>query len=300
MKKNPHKIKRFIKDVLAIETEDAHSSGSLGFLARAMVIATLPHSKPDALQFQRKNGLFTLTMIANPQYGLPYGALPRLLLAWMTTEVVRRKSPILVLGETLSAFLRKLDLARQGGSRGDITRLREQMLRLFTTQISCTYFDQKNGQASGKNFSIARSYKLWWNPIETTLDQISSNSCVTLATDFYDELIDKPIPVDIRVMQALRRSPLQMDIYTWLTYRFSYFKQCKTIPWATLKSQFGSDYANDAHGLRNFKAKFLEALHTVLMVYSTANVEIKNEGLQLYKSTSHIKRQLKNSSLAVE
>lgn len=290
MKKNPLKIRRFIEDVLAIESEDAYSSGRLGFLARAMVMATLPHSKQEGHFFSRKNGFFTLTMIADPRVGLPYGALPRILLAWMTTEVVRNKSPILELGTTLSKFLKKLNLSRQGGARGDITRLREQMLRLFATHISCTYFDPKKGHASGDNFSIARSYKLWWKPLEAQAENHISNSYVTLAQDFFEELIDRPIPVDVGVLQILRRSPLQMDIYTWLTYRFSFLKENKTIPWLSLKNQFGADYANNVQGTRNFKVNFIKALKTVLMVYSTANVQVNDDGLRLIPSSPHIKK----------
>ncbi len=300
MKKNHLKIRKFIDDVLAIEKEDALTTGYVGYMMRAMVMATLPHSKPNGMYFQRKNGLFTLSMTANPKYGLPYGALPRILLAWITTEAVRRKSPTLELGETLSAFLRTLNLSRQGGTRGDITRLREQMLRLFTTHISYTYQDAKNSYVKGENFLIARSYELWWNTIETKPHNLLSNSHITLSRDFFDELVAKPIPVNVKVLQTLRRSPLQIDIYQWLTYRFSYFKQCKTISWVILKNQFGSDYADDAHGLRNFKAKFLDALKTVLMVYSTANVKIEKDGLRLYPSPSHIKKQLKKPTLAAE
>ncbi len=298
MKKNPLKIRKFINDALAIETEDALSAGHIGYMVRAMVMATLPHSKPDGLFFQRKNGLFTLSIIANPKYGLPYGALPRILLAWITTEVVRRKSPIIELGKTLSAFLQSLNLSRQGGVRGDITRLRDQMLRLFTSHISYTYQDSKNGCTKGENFLIARAYELWWNPIESKTNTLLSNSCVTLSQDFFNEIIKKPIPINVKVLQVLRRSPLQIDIYQWLTYRFSYLKKCKTIPWFILKNQFGSDYADNTHGLRNFKAKFLEALNTVLTVYSTANVTIEQDGLKLLSSPSHIKKQLKKTLAA--
>ncbi len=300
MKKNPLKIRKFIDDVLAVENEDALSAGHVGYMARAMVMATLPHSKPKGMNFQRKNGLFTLTIIANPKYGLPYGSLPRILLTWITTEAVRRKSSILELGETLSAFLRALNLSRQGGVRGDITRLRDQMLRLFTSHVSYTYQDSKSGYAKGENFLIARSYELWWNPVETKTDNLLSNSYVTISSDFFNELVKNPIPVNIKVMHLLRRSPLQMDIYQWLTYRFSFLKQCKKIPWVVLKNQFGSDYADNAHGIRNFKAKFIDALNTVLTVYSTANVIIENRGLELYPSPSHIKKQLKKPTLAAE
>jgi hypothetical protein len=288
-KSSPH-VKRFISEVLAIEAEDAEQAGRLAYIARALVMATLPHSKPEGAVFQRKNGCYTLTMTAAPEYGLPYGSIPRLLFAWMTTEAVKRKSPVLELGKSQAAFLQMLDLSNQGGKRGDIKRLREQMLRLFTTHVACRYHDEKSGMASAEQFLIARSFNLWWSPVATESGKLLPHSCITLAKDFFDELIDWPIPIDFRVLQALRRSPLQIDIYIWLTYRFSYLKAETIIPWLLLKMQFGSDYADDAHGLRNFRGKFLAALKAVLFIYKAARVETNQDGVRLLQSKTHIKK----------
>ena len=53
-------------------------------------------------------------------------------MAWVSTEAVRTQSRELVLGKSLSEFMRKLDLHTSGGSsRGDRTRLRNQMRRLL-------------------------------------------------------------------------------------------------------------------------------------------------------------------------
>ena len=59
---------------------------------------------------------------------LPYGNLPRLLLAWVSTEAVRTQSRELVLGRSLSEFMGKLGMDSVGGAR---TRLRNQIRRLF-------------------------------------------------------------------------------------------------------------------------------------------------------------------------
>ena len=62
---------------------------------------------------------------------LPYGNLPRLLLAWVSTEAVQTQSlACLILGNSLAEFMRKLGIYKHdsGGSpRGDRTRLRNQM-----------------------------------------------------------------------------------------------------------------------------------------------------------------------------
>src|SRR5688572_12050720 len=88
------RINKLVAEFLAIEGESAKEAGMLAYMARSMVIATLPHSKPDGNVFERKNGAFTLTMISNPNFGLPYGSLPRLILAWMTREAKVKKSPV--------------------------------------------------------------------------------------------------------------------------------------------------------------------------------------------------------------
>ena len=54
----------------------------LGFMARTMALCSLPRSNPgNRLQYKRTNGPFTLGMIAGLGNKLPYGNLPRLLLA---------------------------------------------------------------------------------------------------------------------------------------------------------------------------------------------------------------------------
>lgn len=56
----------------------------------------------------RRNGALTLSLLAPSHVGLPYGALPRLLLSWLTTEAVRTRERTLVLGPNLSRYFEVL------------------------------------------------------------------------------------------------------------------------------------------------------------------------------------------------
>ena len=38
------------------------------------------------------------------------------------------------------------------------------------------------------------------------------------------------------------RSPMALDLYSWLTYRMSYLERLTGIPWGALQLQFGADY----------------------------------------------------------
>ena len=65
----------------------------LGFLTRLLMLCTLPRSNPGRRrEYRRVNGPFSLYMQAGPDTTLPYGSVPRLLLAWVCTEAVRTQS----------------------------------------------------------------------------------------------------------------------------------------------------------------------------------------------------------------
>lgn len=278
-------ITEIMTEALAIEVEDAKKAGRLQYMARALIQATLPHKEAKTNEFYRENGLFSLTILAPSRIGLPYGSIPRLLLSWMTTEAVYTRSPVLELGPTLSAFIAELGLERTGGMRGGITRLKNQTERLFSSSISCHYNDEYSAQAKG--FMIAKEYSLWWTP--KAPEQLPLwKSSVTLSTDFFKEIIERPVPVDMVALRALKRSPMALDIYFWLTYRMSYLSRITTVPWPALQGQFGADYSVDTQGQRNFKKFFIKRLQAVKAIYEEAQVEPSEKGLVLKPSRPHV------------
>ena len=100
----------------------------LGFMARLLALCSLPRTNPgNRHQYKRVNGPFKLVMVAGADNKLPYGNLPRLLMAWVCTEAVRTQTRVLVLGRSLSEFMRTLGIySTSGGTSGGRTRLRNQ------------------------------------------------------------------------------------------------------------------------------------------------------------------------------
>src|SRR5262249_52989765 len=143
----PPSIDRLITEALAIELEEAQKAGALGFMARAMIQATLPHSRVEGNEFVRKNGAYTLAMWSHA--GLPFGSIPRLLPSWLATQAVRTQSRELLLGDTLSGFMRELAMVPTGGRWGSVTRLKEQTKRLFSATVSCAYDDAQKSAELG-------------------------------------------------------------------------------------------------------------------------------------------------------
>lgn len=286
-------LTKLIADSLALEAEEAKQAGQIGYMARILVQATLPHKATQDIKFSRENGSFEMTILA--PHGLPYGSVPRLLLSWMTTEAVRTRSPVLLLGSSLSAFMAELDLGRHGGKRGDITRFKKQAERLFSSIITCRYKDEEI--TLGKNLTLTDEYSLWWSA--KAPDQMPLwKSSVTLSQKFFEQIIERPVPIDMDALLRLKRSPMALDIYFWLTYRLSYLHKDAFIPWELLQAQFGADYAQDAEGQYNFKRKFLLRLKDVLAIYDKARVFDMGKGLGLKPSPPHVaRRNLPNPSV---
>jgi hypothetical protein len=202
--------------------------------------------------------------------------------SWLsiTSEAVKNRSREIVLGRSLSEFMRQLELAPTGGRWGTIPMLKEQMKRLFSATVAFQY-DSAEAEIIG-GFRIASRSVLFWDP-KSPKQSALWESTVTLTQEFYDEITERPVPLDLKALSALKGSSLALDIYCWLTYRMSYLKKTTELPWALLAQQFGSDYKE----LKDFKKNFLKQLQKVLVIYE-AKVEDGPKGLILKPSKSHI------------
>ena len=278
-------LDKLITEALAIEAEEAKSADALGFMARAMVQATLPHKKAEGNEFTRTNGNYSLSILAPAKIGLPYGSYPRLLLSWLSTEAVRTKERELVLGESLSKFMGELGLIPTGGRWGTITQLKNQMRRLFASHVSCSY---EGDSAAGINMLLADKYALWWSPKEPEQAALWQ-STVLLSQAFFDEITAHPVPIDLRALNALKKSPMAIDIYLWSTYRLFYLRKATPLKWASLQAQFGADYADTPSGRQGFKKGFTNALKKVQVVYPDAKIEPTDSGILLLPSKPHVR-----------
>lgn len=269
----------------------------LGFICRQMVIASMPHSKTKGIEYSRNNNNYTLSITGSTAAGgLPYGAYPRLILSWVVAEIVKTRSREIILGESLSSFMKKLGLQVTGGRWGTITRFKDQLRRLFSSNIHVSFHDKKKGEWKQINMNIADSTQIFWNPEHP--DQIDIfKSKVKIGEAFFDEVIRSPVPIDIRVINALKGSSLALDIYFWLTYRLGNMHRAAEISFDQLHQQFGIGYKTTRQGKYEFKRKFLNQLKSVLLFYPEAKIVIKENSLLLKPSPKHIKKTKEKSIL---
>ena len=213
----------------------------LGFMVRLMALCSLPRTNPGTRhQYKRVNGPYKLVMIAGADNKLPFGNIPRLLLAWVCTEAVRTQSRDLVLGDSVSEFMRTLGIYSTSGEK--YTRLRNQMKRFFGCSVTLIY--EKPGGFARVSSYVADKHEFWWN--ERKPDERSLwKSRIELGEKFFQEIIAHPVPLDMNTLKALKRSSLGLDLYLWLNYRTFTLKLPLRLSWTSLYRQFGADPAKE-------------------------------------------------------
>lgn len=278
----------------AVDVRSQPDDEDLAYMARELVQCTLPHSDPGQVPFwKRTNGNVTLSIVSDydPKTGVlvgyPYGTIPRLLLFWLTTEALRTGSPKLELGKTYGSFLRDLGLDPNtgGGKRSDGQRVRLQSRRLFTSRISFIQEQhEENYEAEARlHMNVARKSFLWWDPKKP--DQMNLwGSWVELSDEFFQAITAAPVPLDLRALKALKRSPLALDLYAWATHKSnSVYRKGKPqfVPWAGLATQFGADYSDHL----NFKKKAKDALRKIQAVYPSLKLQDATGGIIVLPSS---------------
>ena len=255
----------------------------LGFMARMMALCSLPRTNPgDRIQYKRVNGPYTLYMTAGGGCKLPFGNFPRLLLAWVSTEAVQTQSRELVLGRSLSEFMRELGVYTTSG--GTHTRLRNQMRRLFNAHVQLVYADEQ-GEARVSS-SVADRTEFWWNerkPDEPTLWE----SKIYLGEAFFNEIINHPIPLDMNTLTALKRCSLGLDLYLWLVYRTFTLRAPQQLSWLQVYRQFGPNPNNAAthDAVQNFRRRVLRELKKIKLAWPELNYSTSPGVLILLPST---------------
>lgn len=249
------------------------------YMARLMMQAVIPHKETDAREVGIVNGGWKIGIQAGYEEKLPSGSYPRLLLIWVIAEAIRTKSRNIYLGDSLAAFMEKLDIVPSGGRWGSITRLRTQARRLFNARVSFIY-DGKEGYGS-KNVQFADTVRMFWTNDNFNQGDLEGHS-ITLSEPFFKEIMKRPYPFDMNILRGLTRSPLGIDLYVWLTYRVSYLKEPVSISWKQLREQFGSNYGDDKAGQDGFTRAAKRELKKINAAWPGLNYETPRGRLALH------------------
>jgi hypothetical protein len=257
------------------------SKQDIVYLARELVLCTLPHSDPgDVPVWGRQNGHLTLSVKPGVRkdpdtgqhvnIGIPYGIIPRLILMWMVTEILRTRSRRLALGHHLNDFLAKIGLSGHTGRgpRSDARRVRQQMERLFRAVISFEYAEGggKRPGTAWLDMQVAPQGVFWWSEGQGETD-LAWGSWIEVGEAFYEAVVAFPMPLDVRVLRQVKDSSLGIDLYAILNreaFRAMESGRPRFLAWEWLHRQTGNEIAN----LRLFRRNALAQVEAILAVHS--------------------------------
>lgn len=242
----------------------------------------LPRSKVEGREFMRQSG----SAWVNVQAGyldegrgpvlqpIPYGVMPRLALAWVSSYAKRDNTREIPIGDSAAEFLRLMGMDDQGAR---YTTLRRQMHALAACRLQLGFKGRTyNGQP-------VQQFDAWLANGEAQQRSLWPGTMV-LSEGYFDSLMDSAVPLDNRALMALKGSALALDVYTWLAHRLHRIEgRGVTLHWKALREQFAQEYTGkDAD--KDFKKEFLPALKKVLAVYPQARVKPVTGGVLLIGS----------------
>ncbi len=215
------------------------------YMPAFLVQTTLPHREPKDSRFLRVNGEGRTTVFTDRAVGLPFGVYPRLIVIELATAAVRTKSRTYVIGRSINELLTRMGISNSGGSRSQATLARDQLDRLCWAKFVTTHLSKYEPTALG----VADRW----------LEKTSDGLKVTLTERFFEQATKSAVPLDPFILRKLRRSPLSIDIYGWITYRMSTLERPTTISWPSIERQFGSEYKHP----RQFRWMFRACLKRI-------------------------------------
>lgn len=265
------------------------SPDNLRFMPTPLAICGLPYKAlPEGeYEFERSQGRMAVTVTAGKlrapdgqrvQQPVPYGPKARLIMAHLSTEALRNSSPIVETSETLSGFMRDMGFEPRGGKNGNIEPFKEQLRALAACRMEISTWDGKrSGQIDVKPLS---KVELWFP--EHSDQKSLWPTTIAFSDDFYRELKNHALPIDVRVLRALSNSARRLDLMLWVTYRITRLQAKLVLDWQPLKSQFGEGYARE----RAFKAALAEDVAALKEIFPKLPLKLTERGLEMEAADS--------------
>ena len=111
-------------------------------------------------------------------------------------------------------------------------------------------------------------------------------SQIELGERFFHEVIRNPVPLDMKALRAMRRSPLGLDLYTWLVWRTFTLTEPLELTWRQLYVQFGADpsKAGDKRTVDNLRTDLLRERRKLRAAWPELDTEVVPGGLVIRPS----------------
>ena len=206
---------------------------------------------------------------------LPSGPKARLILCYLNAEAMKQQSPMIEVQDSLTAFVKRLNLDPKGRNTNAIKR---ELSALSASTMRLGFIREERAVTMKQD--IVQGFDLWFPKDES--QRVIWPSIVRLSDAYFESLMAHAVPLDERALAALSHSAMALDVYAWLAQRLHRISQTKPqfIPWSVIKDQFGHGFSR----MDNFKRKFRIALKQVLTQYPAAHLTEDRRGLTLFHS----------------
>lgn len=229
------------------------SEDNPGFLPRGLVLANLPYKRlvrqdgSVETNYIQKNSEVTLEMLNSSLTGLPFGKMARMILAYISEFSIKKKTRIISLESSASAFFRKLGMF----PTTTIKSLKETLRSLAATSLHFTFtkkFDNGTFQEI-LSYPIFSKVILWNEASEFNSEE---RLCTHLElSEYYYSQLQNSIPINVNALKKLV-SPMAIDIYCFVAYQSYRIKSCRFYSWEKLHSRLGKQFSRK----RRFKEVF--------------------------------------------
>jgi hypothetical protein len=272
-------------------------SQHIWYLHSALTQCFLPYKDPKTDTWERRNGDFSITLVAGHvrdpgsdtltrRVGLPYGPKPRLFQSYICMQAVKNQSAVIPIEGTMTEMMHMLGLTPTGGDHGTIRSFKEQITRFSAAHFSIIGPGPKGTYSHIKTTPIRR-FDVFF-PTDPRQGTLWPNE-IHLTSDFYESLKDHAVPFDFRALKPIQAVARSIDIYLWLTQRLPRLDSTKPLllRWPTLHEMFGGELA-----LKAFKIRFPQYLSAAHLSYTAAKIEQHPEGFLFRASPPPVPRTL--------
>lgn len=218
---------------------------------------------------------------------LPYGSIPRIIICYLSTEAKVTGERTVAIGRTIYDFVKKIGYTPSYIANGTNEQVLEQLEKLYRTEFSHDYSESRHLEDGTKEtFRHQKSFKIFDEKLsfESVKDNIVQQqmTSVTLSETFFNEIQTHSVPLRLEILKSLKRSPLALDLYVFISYR-SNTGRVIGIKLNDLMNQFAIDYEK-----WRFKQRLTTALKLVKAKWPECNALIKEHTLIIHKTSPSI------------
>ncbi|MCG7442176.1 replication protein RepA [Corynebacterium sp. ACRPQ] len=306
---NPNERRAKLEAVKELARRQEHDAAQellqaqdVGYTSKLFVQALFPYRKTDNKERVLQNGDGKIVIYSGE--GLPYGKYPRLIMAYIITRTVENAGRLkegkinheealhIPLGRSMNQFLQAIGIGQRGtgGSKGTLTIVREQLLRLADSRITVKSDD--GIRARGKHTQIVDDWDLWFDTRDPNQGSFIE-SYLKLTPQFFEHVAESPIPIDLNVLRELNK-PRAMDLYIWLTVKQYWLaknnRDAYTFTWEMIATSFATKELATGQDWAHFRAEIKKAILELSTAWPNAGITADTDGVTVTRTAPSVQQ----------